>query len=124
MAGYGEISKKIQTVEAEIIATSMPPPNDLESAIVQDLAPGNYTAIVRGVNGTTGIALVVKESTEVFSSEILARKTGSGSFRSLMRPCLFGKSAADHMRAKVAKVLLKRHPQQNFVSFTTGSTIG
>jgi hypothetical protein len=25
---------------------------------VTDLAPGSYTAIVRGVNGTTGIALV------------------------------------------------------------------
>jgi hypothetical protein len=96
VAGYGEVSKKVQIVEAEIIATSIPPSNDLESAIVQDLAPGNYTAIVRGVNGTTGIALVVKESTEVFSSEILARKTGSGSFRSLMRPRLFGKSAVQN----------------------------
>jgi hypothetical protein len=44
--------------EAEIIATGIPPTNDLESAIVQNVAPGNYTAIVRGVNGTTGIALV------------------------------------------------------------------
>jgi len=44
--------------EAEIIATTIPPANDLESAIVQTLAPGNYTAIVRGVNGTTGVALV------------------------------------------------------------------
>ena len=44
--------------EAEIIATGIPPSNDLESAIVRNLAPGNYTAIVRGVNGTTGIALV------------------------------------------------------------------
>jgi uncharacterized delta-60 repeat protein len=44
--------------EAEIIATGIPPTNDLEPAIVQNLAPGNYTAIVRGVNGTTGIALV------------------------------------------------------------------
>jgi len=44
--------------EAEIIATTIPPTNDLESAIVRDLAPGNYTAIVRGVNGLTGIALV------------------------------------------------------------------
>jgi hypothetical protein len=25
---------------------------------VRNLAPGNYTAIVRGVNGTTGIAVV------------------------------------------------------------------
>jgi hypothetical protein len=44
--------------EAEIIATGIPPSNDLESAIVRNLAPGNYTAIVRGVNGTTGIAVV------------------------------------------------------------------
>jgi hypothetical protein len=44
--------------EAEIIATGVPPSNDLESAIVRNLAPGNYTAIVRGVNGTTGVALV------------------------------------------------------------------
>jgi hypothetical protein len=44
--------------EAEIIATTIPPSNDLESAIVQNLTPGSYTAIVRGVNGTTGIALV------------------------------------------------------------------
>jgi hypothetical protein len=29
-----------------------------ESAIIADLAPGNYTAIVRGVNNTTGVALV------------------------------------------------------------------
>jgi sugar lactone lactonase YvrE len=44
--------------QAEIIATGIPPTNDLESAIVQNLAPGNYTAIVRGVNNTTGVALV------------------------------------------------------------------
>ena len=44
--------------ETEIIATGIPPSNDLESAIVQNLAPGNYTAIVRGVDGITGVALV------------------------------------------------------------------
>jgi hypothetical protein len=44
--------------EAEIIATTIPPLNDLESAIVRNLAPGNYTAIVRGANNTTGIAVV------------------------------------------------------------------
>ena len=44
--------------EAEIIATGIPPSNDLESAIVRNLPPGNYTAIVRGVNNTTGVALV------------------------------------------------------------------
>ena len=44
--------------EAEIIATGLPPSNNLESAIVRDLLPGNYTAIVRGLNNTTGVALI------------------------------------------------------------------
>jgi hypothetical protein len=44
--------------EAEIIATGIPPANDLESAIVQTLAPGLYTAIASGVNNTTGIGYV------------------------------------------------------------------
>ena len=44
--------------EAEIIATGIAPSNDLESAIVQTLTPGNYTAIVRGANDTTGVGLV------------------------------------------------------------------
>jgi uncharacterized delta-60 repeat protein len=44
--------------EAEIIATGIPPSSDLEAAIVRSFAPGNYTAIVRGVNNTTGVAVV------------------------------------------------------------------
>lgn len=34
------------------------PTNDMESALVRTLAPGKYTAIVRGVGDTTGVALV------------------------------------------------------------------
>jgi hypothetical protein len=41
-----------------IIDSTIPPSNDLESAIVRTLPPGNYTAIVAGVNDTTGVALV------------------------------------------------------------------
>jgi hypothetical protein len=44
--------------EAEIIATGVPPTSDKESAIVATLDPSAYTAIVRGVNNTTGVALV------------------------------------------------------------------
>ena len=33
------------------------PSDGREPAIIADLAPGNYTAIVRGVNNTTGVAL-------------------------------------------------------------------
>ena len=44
--------------ESEIMATTIPPSNDLESAIVRTLPPAAYTAIVRGNNNTTGVALV------------------------------------------------------------------
>jgi hypothetical protein len=43
---------------AAIVASGLAPPSSLESAILTTLSPGNYTAIVHGVNNTTGIALV------------------------------------------------------------------
>jgi subtilisin-like proprotein convertase family protein len=46
------------TQEAAIQATGIPPTNDLESAILVTLTPGNYTAIVRGNGGTSGVALI------------------------------------------------------------------
>jgi hypothetical protein len=42
----------------EINASTIPPSHEAESAIVRILAPGNYTAIVSGKGGTTGIGLV------------------------------------------------------------------
>jgi sugar lactone lactonase YvrE len=42
---------------AEIQNSGLAPANPAESAIIATLQPGNYTAIVRGVNNTTGIAL-------------------------------------------------------------------
>jgi hypothetical protein len=42
----------------EIRQSGHAPGNPLESAIIADLPAGNYTAIVRGVNNTTGVALV------------------------------------------------------------------
>jgi hypothetical protein len=46
------------TQQNEITATGKAPPNDREAAILRSLAPGSYTAIVRGKNATTGTALV------------------------------------------------------------------
>ncbi|MDP9003227.1 MAG: PQQ-dependent sugar dehydrogenase, partial [Verrucomicrobiota bacterium] len=46
------------TQEAAIIATGIAPTDDRESAILETLPPGNYTAIVRGSGGSTGVALV------------------------------------------------------------------
>ena len=44
--------------QPEIESTHVPPSNDLESALIQPLLPGSYTAIVRGKDGSTGIGLV------------------------------------------------------------------
>ena len=46
------------TQEGTIIGTGIPPASDAESAIVQMLTTGNYTAIVRGADNTTGVAVV------------------------------------------------------------------
>jgi hypothetical protein len=43
---------------AEIVASTVPPPNPTESAIIATCGPGNYTAIVGGVNNTSGVGLV------------------------------------------------------------------
>ena len=44
--------------EAQIQATGLAPSDDHESAIVKALAPGNYTAVVRGVGNTVGVGVV------------------------------------------------------------------
>ena len=44
--------------QSEIQATGLAPPNDREAAILTTLPPGNFTAIVCGKNGETGVALV------------------------------------------------------------------
>jgi hypothetical protein len=43
--------------EAAIVATGIPPTDDREAAILATLAPGSYTAIVRGRSATSGIAV-------------------------------------------------------------------
>jgi plastocyanin len=56
--------------QAEIAATGLAPTNDLESAVLLTLAPGSYTAIVRGNNGGTGIGLV-----EAYDVDLAANST-------------------------------------------------
>jgi hypothetical protein len=46
------------TQEAQIQATGIAPTNNFESAIDATLAPGAYTALVRGNGNTSGVALV------------------------------------------------------------------
>ena len=69
------------TQQTEIEASGLAPTNDLESAIILTLAPGSYTAIVRG-NGTgVGIGLV-----EVYDlNAAIASKLGNLSTRAFVR---------------------------------------
>jgi hypothetical protein len=43
---------------AEISASQLAPGNDLESAIIANLVPGSYTAVVRGLGDTVGTGVV------------------------------------------------------------------
>jgi hypothetical protein len=51
-------SSSFQSQEALVTATGLAPSNDLESAIVITLQAGQYTAVVAGKNGGTGVGLV------------------------------------------------------------------
>ena len=66
------------TQEAAIIASTIPPTNDLESAIVATLPPTNYTAILSGKNGTTGIGLVEMYDLDAASDSKLANISTRG----------------------------------------------
>jgi glucose/arabinose dehydrogenase len=45
------------TQQTEITAAGLAPPDDKESALIATLPAGNYTAVVSGKNGGTGVAL-------------------------------------------------------------------
>ncbi len=62
----------------EIIDSTLAPTNDLESAILLSLDPGLYTGIVRGVNNTTGIALVEAYDLDLAADSILANISTRG----------------------------------------------
>jgi len=65
---------------AEIQASGAAPGNDAESALIGRLAPGSYTAQIRGANGTTGIAV-----TDAFDLELTAGRLANVSTRGLVQ---------------------------------------
>ena len=65
----------------DIMNSGHAPSDGLESAIIADLPPGNYTAIVRGVNNTTGVGLVeVYDLSPGIASPSILRNISSRSF--------------------------------------------
>jgi N-acetylneuraminic acid mutarotase len=64
--------------EAEIIASGLAPTNNAESAIIATLPPGAHTAIVRGKNGTTGVALVEVYDLDSNSTSVMSNVSTRG----------------------------------------------
>lgn len=64
--------------QTDIQNSQLAPTNDLESAIVATLAPGGYTAIVTGKNGTSGIGLVEMYDLDVATDSQLANISSRG----------------------------------------------
>ena len=63
---------------AEIEASTVAPTNDAESALIATLAPGNYTAQIRGANNTTGIGLAEAYDLSLTSGARLANVSTRG----------------------------------------------
>ena len=64
--------------EAEVKATTIPPSHGLESAIVMTLAPGAYTAVLRGQNNSTGIGVVEIYDLNADADALLANSSSRG----------------------------------------------
>jgi phospholipase/lecithinase/hemolysin len=63
---------------AEIMATGIPPQNNLESAIVATLPPGKYTAVLAGKDGGTGNGLAEVYDLESGTSSTLGNLSTRG----------------------------------------------
>jgi hypothetical protein len=63
---------------AEIEASGLAPKDDRESAILRSVRPGAYTAVLRGKDSTTGIALVEAYDLGTASDSVLANISSRG----------------------------------------------
>jgi hypothetical protein len=62
----------------EIESSGVAPSNDLESAIITTLSPASYTAIVRGLQNTTGIGVVELYDLDSTADSLLANISSRG----------------------------------------------
>lgn len=67
-----------ESQRSEIEATTLAPKSNLEAAIVYTLEPGNYTAVLTGTKGSTGIGLVEVYDLDSGSSSALANVSTRG----------------------------------------------
>src|SRR3954470_3656975 len=101
--------------QAEIAASSIAPTDDHEPAVVWTLAPGNYTTIVRGVNNTTGIALV-----EMYDLDQPPSADGSTLYLTELRP----QGAATSQGSGTATLKLASDGKSAVISYTYSNLTG
>jgi hypothetical protein len=86
------------TQQTDIQNSTLPPGKDLESAIVATLPPANYTAILRGKDGTTGIGVVEMYDLDARSDSKLANISTRGFVQTgndvMIGGFIFGEGAA------------------------------
>jgi hypothetical protein len=63
---------------AEVEATTLQPGTDLEAAVVKTLAPGAYTAVLRGKNNSSGIGVIEVYDLNAAANAILANISSRG----------------------------------------------
>ena len=73
-----KIASNGSSQQAEVEATTLPPSNDAESAIVMTLTPGSYTAILSGKNGGTGVGVVEVYDLATGTNSLLANISTRG----------------------------------------------
>jgi uncharacterized protein (DUF1800 family) len=101
--------------QAEIAASTLAPTDDHEPAVVWTLAPGSYTAIVRGVNNTTGIALV-----EMYDLDQPPSADGSTLYVTELRP----QGAATSQGSGTATLRLAADGKSAVISYTYSNLTG
>lgn len=62
----------------DVLATGIPPADEHEAVVAVDLAPGSYTAVVRGVNESSGVAVVEAYDLSADSNSKLANISTRG----------------------------------------------
>jgi glucose/arabinose dehydrogenase len=91
--------------QQDITGNQLAPPNDLESAIVATLQPGNYTAIVRGQNNGTGVGLLEVYDVERTSASRLGNVSGRALVQSGANVLISGFIVGNNIGA--AKVIVR-----------------
>lgn len=99
-----------QSQAAEIQLSDLAPANDLEAVLIRTLAPGAYTAVMRGQNNATGIGLVEVYDVEPNANSKLANistRGFAGTDDQLMIAGVIIRSVGDEQPAPTRRVLVR-----------------